>query len=77
MEKIYVNEKNRIDNLKYKFENGIISKEDLNPDDALLLSFMYQLEIISLDDQIAEQNETLEEYKERLKNAIDYLKNKK
>lgn len=76
MEIVYLKEKDRIDKIRYNFENGIISSNDITPDDTLLLSFMYQLEILSLDSRIKEQKEILEGYKVRLKNAIEYLKSK-
>lgn len=72
----YLKEKDRLGVLRYNFENGLIKSEEITPDDTLLLSFMYQLEMLSLDNKIKEQKEILDEYKVRLKNAIDYLKNK-
>lgn len=72
----YLKEKDRLEVLRYNFENGLIKSEEITPDDTLLLSFMYQLEMLSLDNKIKEQKEILDEYKVRLKNAIDYLKNK-
>ena len=76
MEKTYLNETKRIENLKLQFEEGKISQKDMALEDVIQLSFMYELEILGMDIEIEEKKRTLEAYKDRLKNAIEYLRSK-
>lgn len=66
----------RIEDLKIRFEEGNIAQKDMNVDDVILLDFMYQLELFDLEDDIKTQSQILENYKKRLRDAIDFLKNK-
>ena len=66
----------RIGDLKIRFEEGNIAQKDMNVDDVILLDFMYQLELFDLEDNIKTQSQILENYKKRLRDAIDFLKNK-
>lgn len=66
----------RIEDLKIRFEEGNIAQKDMNVDDVILLDFMYQLELFDLEDNIKTQSQILENYKKRLRDAIDFLKNK-
>lgn len=66
----------RIEDLKIRFEEGDIAQKDMNVDDVILLDFMYQLELFDLEDNIKTQSQILENYKKRLRDAIDFLKNK-
>ena len=66
----------RIADLKIRFEEGNIAQKDMNVDDVILLDFMYQLELFDLEDNIKTQSQILENYKKRLRDAIDFLKNK-
>lgn len=75
MDKTYLN--NDLQKLREDFENGNVKVEDMDRNNLILLKFMYQLENITLDYQIEKQKETLNDYKTRLKNAIEYLKAKK
>lgn len=75
MDKTYLNKD--LQKLREDFENGNVKVEDMDRNNLILLKFMYQLENITLDYQIEKQKETLEEYKTRLRNAIEYLKAKK
>lgn len=77
MEKTYVKEDMRLNQLREDFEAGKISQEEMNVEDAILLNFKYELELLSLNYEIEEQREILEEYKARLKEAIEFLKNKR
>lgn len=76
MEKTYLREVKRIEELRSKFEEGKIAQKDMALEDVIQLSFMYELEILGMDIEIDEKKKTLEEYKERLKNAIEYLRTK-
>lgn len=75
MDKTYLNKD--LQKLRDDFENGNVKVEDMDRNNLILLKFMYQLENITLDYQIEKQKETLEDYKVRLRNAIEYLKAKK
>ena len=76
MEKTYLREVKRIEELRSKFEEGKISQKDMALEDVIRLNFMYELEILGMDIEIEEKKRTLEGYKERLKNAIEYLRGK-
>ena len=76
MEKTYLSEVKRIENLRQQFEEGKIAQKDMALEDVIQLSFMYELEILGMDIEIDEKKKTLEEYKERLENAIEYLRTK-
>ena len=76
MEKTYLREVKRIEELRSKFEVGKISQKDMALEDVIQLNFMYELEILGMDIEIEEKKRTLEGYKERLKNAIEYLRGK-
>ena len=76
MEKTYLREVKRIEELMSKFEEGKISQKDMALEDVIQLNFMYELEILGMDIEIEEKKRTLEGYKERLKNAIEYLRGK-
>lgn len=76
MEKTYLSEVKRIENLRQQFEEGKIAQKDMALEDVIQLSFMYELEILGMDIEIDEKKKNLEEYKERLKNAIEYLRTK-
>ncbi len=76
MEKTYLNVDKKLVKLRADFESGKIKQENMSNDEIALLSFVYQLQILDLDEEISEQKQNLEAYKIRLKNAIEYLKNK-
>ncbi len=76
MEKTYLNVDEKLVKLRADFESGKIKQENMSNDEIALLSFVYQLQMLDLDEEISEQKKYVEEYKIRLKNAIEYLKNK-
>lgn len=67
----------RINFLQNEFEAGRITSSDLTNEEAMLLSFIYQLKTIELETQISCDDILLDSYKSRLKYAIEYLKKKK
>lgn len=67
----------RINFLQNEFEAGRITSNDMTKDEAMLLSFIYQLKTIELENKLAYDDILLANYKTRLKNAIEYLKKKK
>lgn len=66
-----------LENIKENFENGNITIDDISIDDARLLNLMYDLEILETEYKINNIDEKLENYKTRMRAAIEYLKNKK
>ena len=73
----YKDKKKRINFLQNEFEAGRITSNDMTKDEAMLLSFIYQLKTIELENKLAYDDILLANYKTRLKNAIEYLKKKK
>lgn len=67
----------RVKKLQEDFESGKIKSNEISKDDAMLLSFIYQLKTIELEAEIECDDIILDNYKERLKKAIAYLKKKK
>lgn len=63
--------------LKKDFENGIIKEEELTEPEHVALAYVYQLEEEKFQKVIQLQEKEIEDYKIRLKEAIDYLKKKK
>ena len=52
MEKTYLREVKRIEELRSKFEEGKISQKDMALEDVIQLNFMYELEILGMDIEI-------------------------
>lgn len=76
MAKTYLNLDKDLQILREDFESGKIKQEDMSMEQALLLNFVYELEMINLDEEIEDEKEILNGYKTRLKEAIKYLKSK-
>lgn len=67
----------RLTALKQSIEDGTTNLESLSPEDLILLDFIYQLEVLIIQDELSHQEEVLDIYKEELREAISYLKNRK
>lgn len=67
----------RLTKIKESIEKGNTKLEELSPEDIILLDFIYQLEVFIIKDELAYQREVLDEYKDELREAIEYLKNRK
>ena len=63
--------------MKSDFETGKIKESDINRDEALLISVLYELQLIELDDEIQKMKDEIEDYKIRMRKAIEFLKRKK
>lgn len=73
----YREELERLKALREEFEAGRTSQDEMNPEDVILLNLIYKLEILDLEYSIDKEREILEDYKQRMRNAIDFLKSKK
>ena len=69
--------KKKIKKMKSDFETGKIKESDINGDEALLISVLYELQLIELDDEIQKMKDEIEDYKIRMRKAIEFLKRKK
>ncbi|MBR2784970.1 MAG: hypothetical protein IKD74_03150 [Clostridia bacterium] len=63
--------------LKRDFENGIVAEEELSEPEHVALAYVYELEEEEFQKIIAMQEKEIEDYKIRLKEAIEYLKKRK
>ena len=63
--------------LKEDFEKGLIKEEELSEPEHVALAYVYELEEEEFQKIIAMQEKEIEDYKIRLKEAIEYLKKKK
>lgn len=63
--------------LKRDFENGIVTEEELSEPEHVALAYVYELEEDEFQKIIAMQEKEIEDYKIRLKEAIEYLKKRK
>lgn len=66
----------RLEELKIGLENNNITVEDISDNDLPLINAILQYEIFLAQDKLEKTEEILSEYKQRMLNAIDYLKNK-
>lgn len=74
MKKKNSEEYERILKLKQDFEDGNISQDEISEEDAKAISAIYNIEIANLKNEISEINDNIEEYKNRMKSALEYLK---
>ena len=63
--------------LKEDFEKGLIKEEELNQAEHVALAYAYELEGDLFKKVIQMQEKEIQDYKIRLKEAIEYLKKKK
>lgn len=68
---------NELENIRQNFESGNISLDEISIDDVRLLNLIYDLEILETEENINQIDMKLESYKNRMRAAIEYLKNKK
>ena len=68
---------NNLEKIKSDFETGKIKESDINGDEALLISVLYELQLIELDDEIQKMKDEIEDYKIRMRKDIEFLKRKK
>ena len=66
----------RLEELKIGLENNNIKAEDISDNDLPLINAILQYEIFLAQDKLEKTEEILSEYKQRMLNAIDYLRNK-
>ena len=63
--------------LKSDFENGVITENQISEAEHVALAYVYQIQEEVIKTDIAYKEKEIEDFKIRLKNAIDYLKTKK
>ena len=68
---------NSIEKVKLDFESGKIKETDISKDEALLISVLYEVQLIELEDEIQKMKDEIEDYKKRMKKAIELLKRNK
>lgn len=68
---------NSIEKVKLDFESGKIKETDISKDEALLISVLYEVQLIELEDEIQKMKDEIEDYKIRMRKAIEFLKRKK
>ena len=68
---------NNLEKIKSDFETGKIKESDINGDEALLISVLYEVQLIELEDEIQKMKDEIEDYKKRMKKAIEFLKRNK
>ena len=68
---------NSIEKVKLDFESEKIKEVDISKDEALLISVLYEVQLIELDDEIQKMKDEIEDYKKRMKKAIEFLKRSK
>ncbi len=66
----------RLEELKIGLENNNITVEDISDNDLPLINAILQYEIFLAQDKLKEKEEILSDYKQRMLNAIEYLKTK-
>lgn len=66
----------RLEELKIGLENNNITVDDISDNDLPLINAILQYEIFLAQDKLEKTEEILSEYKQRMLNAIDYLRNK-
>jgi len=66
-----------IENLKNNLDSGKISSSDVPVEYINILNVLYRIEIDQARENIEEMNDEIEDYKKRMRNAINYLKDKK
>ena len=72
-----MDEYNRLRKLKEDFDNYLIKEEDIEKEDVFLINKMYDFEIKNVTEQIKDLEEKIENYKQRLVEAIKYFEDKK
>lgn len=72
----YKKEIERIEKIKEDYEAGNITEKDIEDEDVELLNLMYNFEIEELELKIKQARAQLDDYKKRMKEAIEYLKHK-
>lgn len=63
--------------LKKDFENGLISEKELTETEHVALAYVYELEEDQFQKVIQLQEKEIQDYKIRLKEAIEFLKKRK
>ncbi|MBO5476445.1 MAG: hypothetical protein J6A15_01665 [Clostridia bacterium] len=76
MEQYKVKEFNRIDELRLALENNSITVDSISDNDVPLVTALLQYEIMKTKEKVEQASEKINDYKKRMIEAIEYLKNK-
>lgn len=66
----------RIKKLKSDFDNYLITEDQISEKDKEIIRNMYKVQIKKMDYEIAELKNAIEEFKSRMKEAMDYLESR-
>lgn len=72
----YNEEIDRLEKIKEDYEAGNITEQEIEEEDVELLNLMYDFELEELEFKIRQARAQLDEYKIRMREAIDYLRQK-
>lgn len=67
----------RLKKVKEDFDNRLIEEKDISEEDTYFISSMYDYQIKNIMEEIKELQGCIEDYKKRMKDAIEYLDSKK
>lgn len=67
----------KVESVKNDLDHDKITIDDVSEEYITILNLIYEIEISEVENNIARLNRDIEDYKVRMKNAIDYLKSKR
>lgn len=70
-------EYDRLKKLKQDFDNRLVDEKDISDEDAYYISNMYDYQIKNIMEEIKGLQNSIGEYKRRMKDAIEYLDSKR
>ena len=70
------NDYKRIEEIKLGIDNNTILPDDISDEDLPLVNAIFKYEVFLARDEFKKKDEILNDYKQRMLNAIEYLRNK-
>lgn len=67
----------KVEIIKTNLDNKTITVDDVEEEYVVFLNLLYEMEIQELENNIKRLNSDIEEYKARMRNAIEFLKSKR
>lgn len=67
----------KVEKIKTNLDNKTITVDDVEEEYVIFLNLLYEIEIQELENNIKRLNSDIEEYKVRIRNAIEFLKSKR
>ncbi len=77
MGQIYIKDMEKIEELKRGIESGALSPDDVPEEYINIMNVLYKLEADQAQDEVNILSAKIEEYKTRMRAAIDFLKGKR